>query len=53
MQAERLEPGAAPTTTASALAREVKLMAKWLGLARVEVAPRGDLAGWLAELLEG
>ena len=52
MQAERLEPGAAPTTTASALAREVKLMAKWLGLARVEV-PRGDLAGWLAELLEG
>ncbi len=37
--------------TASALATELKLMAEWLGLERVVVVGKGDLAGALAEAL--
>jgi uncharacterized protein YcaQ len=36
-----------------ALAEELRLMAGWLGLQRVEVAGRGDLADDLAEALAG
>lgn len=39
--------------TAARLARELRLMAGWLGLARVEVAGRGDLAIDLAAALPG
>ena len=51
VQAAHLEPGAAAAKTASALARELRLMATWLGSARLEVAPKGDLAARLAGLL--
>ncbi|HHZ11037.1 MAG TPA: winged helix-turn-helix domain-containing protein [Rhizobiales bacterium] len=39
----------APAHTAEALAEELALMAGWLGLARIEVVPAGDLAKDLAE----
>lgn len=39
----------APAHTAEALAEELALMAGWLGLERIEVAPAGDLAKDLAE----
>jgi uncharacterized protein YcaQ len=38
----------APDATAAELAAELQLMARWLGLAEVQVEPRGDLAGALA-----
>ncbi|MBN8866075.1 MAG: YcaQ family DNA glycosylase [Solirubrobacterales bacterium] len=41
----------APAETPAALAEELRLMATWLGLERVEVQPRGDLAADLAEAL--
>ena len=47
VQAAHAEPGAT-AATAGALATELKLMAGWLGLDRVEVKPRGDLAKALA-----
>jgi len=43
VQAVHAEPGA-PPTTASALAAELVAMASWLGLERVTVERRGDLA---------
>ena len=43
VQAAHPEP-AAPRGAATALARELRAMACWLGLARVEVEPRGALA---------
>ncbi len=48
VQAAHAEPGA-PGATAEALAEELATMAGWLGLARVCVEPRGDLAAPLAE----
>ena len=45
-----LEDGQDPDAVAPELAAELALMAGWLGLGRVEVAPRGDLAGTLAEV---
>ena len=42
------EAQAAEGATAEALAAELKRMAAWLGLARIRVARRGDLAGALA-----
>ena len=49
MQAAHAEPGA-PPETASELIQELKLMASWLGLEKVEVKPSGDLAPALAPL---
>ena len=46
VQAAHAEPGA-PGHTAEVLATELRLMAGWLGLERVEVAPRGDMAAAL------
>jgi hypothetical protein len=50
VQASWAEP-AAPPATASALADELRAMAGWLELDRVEVRPRGDLASSLASAL--
>ncbi len=47
VQAAHAEPGADAQTPA-ALAVELKFMAGWLGLDRVEVKPKGDLAKALA-----
>jgi uncharacterized protein len=46
VQAAHAEPGA-PAETAAALAEELRLMAEWLGLERVKVGNRGDLAAAL------
>jgi uncharacterized protein YcaQ len=46
------EPGA-PDDTADELADELYQLAGWLGLADVDVAPRGDLAGELAVAVKG
>jgi uncharacterized protein YcaQ len=50
VQEAHLEPGA-PGDTAEALAAELRLMALWLGLERIEVKPRGDLAEGLRQAL--
>ena len=42
--ASHLEAGQATGPVAEALAAELARLAHWLGLARVEVAPKGDLA---------
>ncbi len=42
--AAHLEPHAEPAPTAAALAGELRLMAQWLGLERVEAGPKGNLA---------
>jgi len=44
VQASYVEPGADPGTVAEVLAGELHHMANWLGLERITVAPRGDLA---------
>jgi uncharacterized protein YcaQ len=56
VQAAHLEPGADAEEVAVALAAELAVTADWLGLAGVEVIPRGDLApalvaaiGWRSE----
>jgi uncharacterized protein len=48
VQAAHLEPGRDAPATASALAEELRLVAHWLGLDRIVIAPRGDLAGELS-----
>ena len=53
VQAAHLEPGAPAAKTAASLTSELKAMAKWLGLERVEVAPKGDLAPRLAARFGG
>jgi len=50
--ASHAEPDA-PLHAAAALAGELRLMARWLRLARVEVQPRGELAAALAEAMVG
>ena len=50
VQSAFAEPGA-PPDTAEALAAELHLMSHWLGLERVEVRERGDLAAALRELV--
>ena len=50
VQAAHLEPGAPAAKSAAALAKELKQLAKWQGLTRIEIAPRGDLAPQLAKL---
>jgi hypothetical protein len=47
VRAAHAEPFAAKADVAAALAEELVLMAGWLGLERVEVEPRGDLAAAL------
>jgi uncharacterized protein YcaQ len=44
VQAAHAEPGVDHGTVADALATQLRAMAGWLGLERVEVVPRGDLA---------
>ncbi len=44
VQAAFVEPGQDPKAAAAGLAQEVRRLASWLGLERVRVAPRGDLA---------
>jgi uncharacterized protein len=46
VQGAHAEPGA-PAEVADELATELAVMADWLGLERVDVQPRGDLAGAL------
>lgn len=48
VQASWIEPGADPDLAAVAAAGELAGMARWLGLERVVVQPRGDLAARLA-----
>jgi uncharacterized protein len=43
-----IEPGHDSFEVASELTSELKIMAEWLGLERVEILPRGDLAPALA-----
>lgn len=50
VQASHAEPWATPATAAK-LADELKLMAGWLGLERVRVEPRGDLAQALGNVV--
>jgi uncharacterized protein YcaQ len=52
VMASHAEPWASPQTP-ERLAAELKLMAAWLGLARVAVEPRGDLAAALAGVAAG
>ena len=47
VQAAHLEAGASESETAAGLAAELYEMATWLGLGRVEVASKGDLAAAL------
>ncbi len=51
-QAAHLEPGAPAAEAAAALARELTLMAGWLGLGGVTVAQRGDLAAMLQSVID-
>ena len=44
VQAAFGEPGAEPKVTAAALAEELRRIAAWLGMDRIQVAARGDLA---------
>jgi uncharacterized protein YcaQ len=53
VQAAHAEEGAEHHLVSSALAEELRLMADWLELDDVEVAPRGDLAGALARIVGG
>ncbi|HVE92820.1 MAG TPA: crosslink repair DNA glycosylase YcaQ family protein [Actinomycetota bacterium] len=52
VQAAFGEAGTAPKEVAAELARELGLMAGWLGLERVEVGERGDLARPLARAVK-
>src|SRR4051812_16292774 len=48
VQAAHGEPGSTKPVVAAALSEELSRMASWLGLERVEVVPRGELASALA-----
>jgi uncharacterized protein YcaQ len=49
VQGSFTEPGVPPGPLADDLAPELHAMAGWLGLDRVEVLPRGDLASTLGD----
>jgi hypothetical protein len=53
VQASHAEPGVARSRIAAALAGELATMATWLGLERVEIVPKGDLAAALAKATRG
>lgn len=53
VRASHLEPGAAEKKTARALAKELRTMARWLGLERIEVLPAGSLAAALSAAVGG
>ena len=48
VQAAHREPGTPASRSAASLARELSALASWLGLERVEIAGKGDLAAALA-----
>jgi hypothetical protein len=52
VQAAHLEAGADSAETASALAKEIRLMAGWLGLPGVAVAKKGGLSTALSQAME-
>src|SRR5207237_1378822 len=47
VQAAHLEPGVRKANAAAALREQLAEMCRWLGLERVEITPRGELAGHL------
>jgi uncharacterized protein YcaQ len=51
VQSAWIELGHDPTYVAAELAEELAITASWLGLDRIEVVPRGDLAGHLARVV--
>jgi hypothetical protein len=51
VQAAHGERGVAKTRVASALAGELSRMSHWLGLPRVEIIPKGDLAAALVKVV--
>jgi uncharacterized protein YcaQ len=51
VSAAHLEPGASRDKTAPALVSELREMALWLGLERIGIEPRGDLASALQTCL--
>ncbi len=53
VRAAHAEAGAEPAPVAAALAAELARMAAWLGLERVAVEPKGDLAPALLALAAG
>ena len=53
VQGSYAEPGVPDDVVVPELAAELQLMASWLGLDRVQVMPRGDLARPLAEAVAG
>lgn len=53
VRAAHLEPGAKSARTASALARELKSMRRWLGLDAIDVSVNGSLAPALIRALGG
>lgn len=48
VQASHIEPGQDEGEVASALAEELRLVAEWQGLERINVRPKGNLAGALS-----
>lgn len=53
VQAAHLEAGASAGSVVAPLAAELTLMARWLGLERIAVAARGDLAPLLGDVVKG
>jgi uncharacterized protein YcaQ len=53
VQASHVQDGHAPGEVAEALSDELQEMARWLGLERITVRPRGALAKALAEAVRG
>ena len=52
VKAAHLEPGSKATPTARMLAKELRAVAKWLGLGSITVEPKGDLATELAKVID-
>ncbi len=53
VKAAHLEPVAKAAPTARALARELRLVAKWLGFERIVVEDKGELAPALGRIING